>query len=117
MEHSRRGRGSGCIRSEGIEELADGVPEQVDTSGGGASEQGPELGEGLLDRVQVRTVGWEVEALGAGGLDGLPHAFDLVGGEVVHDHAIALAQGRRQRLLDVGHKAGAVDRAVEHAGR
>jgi hypothetical protein len=34
-----------------------------------------------------------------------------VGAEVVHDHDVARALGRRQSLLDIGQKAGAVDRA------
>src|SRR5919107_1911989 len=37
--------------------------------------------------------------------------------EIVHDHDIAAAQGGHQELLDVSAKAGAVDRAVDNAGR
>jgi hypothetical protein len=37
---------------EGAEGLADGLPEGVDGTLGGGSEQGLQLGEDLLDRVQ-----------------------------------------------------------------
>ena len=38
---------------EGVESVADGVPEAVDGAGCGGAQQRLELGEGLLDRVQV----------------------------------------------------------------
>src|SRR4051794_9252724 len=37
--------------------------------------------------------------------------------EVVHDYDVAAAQGWHEELLDVSAKAGAVDRAVDNAGR
>ncbi len=86
-------------------------------SGGGRSEQRVELGEGLLDRVQIRTVGRQIEEFGPHGLDGGAHAFDLVGAEVVHNDEVAGAQSWRQGLLDIGPETRAVDRAVEDAGR
>ena len=101
--------------AEVIKDVADGVPEQVDASGCGASEQGLELGEGQLDRVQIRRVRRQIEEAGALGLDGVADAIDLVGLEVIHHHEVAGSEGRRQHLGDVGQEAHAVDRAVEDA--
>ena len=36
--------------------------------------------------------------------------------EIVHDNDVALLEDRDQLLLDIGAKALAVDRAIEHAG-
>jgi hypothetical protein len=80
--------------------IVDSVPEDVYGAGRGGAEQGLELGKGVLDRVQVRAVGRQVEQAGAGGRDRRANALDLVGGEVVHHDEIAGAQGRRQGLLD-----------------
>ena len=41
----------------------------------------------------------------------------LVAAEVVHDHHIARLERGRQRLLDIGSKAFAVDRTVDQPGR
>ena len=53
-----------------------------------------ELCEGLLDRVEIRTVGREVEQLGSRCLDRVLHASDLVGWQVVHDDDVARLQHR-----------------------
>ena len=50
-------------------------------------------------------------------LIGVSHGFAFVGAQIVeHDDVVGL-EGRDQELLDIGEKALAVDRAVEHAGR
>jgi hypothetical protein len=72
--------------TEGVEGLADGVPEGVDGSGRGGAEQRLELGEQLFDRVQIGAVGRQVEQPGAARRDRFAPAVDLVGAEVVHDH-------------------------------
>jgi hypothetical protein len=71
---------------------------------GGGAEQRLELGEGELDRVQVRAVGRQVEELGARGLDRRAHARDLVRAEIVQHDDVARTQRRHERLLDVGQK-------------
>jgi hypothetical protein len=108
------------------------APERINGASCGGAQQGLELGEGLLDRRaaphrrwwsvlgarrEVRTVRRQVEEFGALSLDRGAHALDLVGAKVVQHHDVARAQGRRQRLLDIGEEARAVDRAVEDAGR
>jgi hypothetical protein len=67
---------------EGVEGLTDGLPERLDGAAGGSAEQRLEVGEGLLDRVQIRAVGRQVEQLRPGRLDRCAHARDLVRAEV-----------------------------------
>ena len=81
------------------------------------SKQALELGEDLLDGVQIGAVGRQGEEARALRCDGFADALDLVGGQVVHDDDIAGGQGRREGLLDTGQEALAVDSAVEDAGR
>jgi len=45
--------------------LANGGPELIDSAGGGLAEQGFELGEGVLDRVEVGRVRRKEEQLRA----------------------------------------------------
>jgi hypothetical protein len=40
-----------------------------------------------------------------------------VGGQVVHEHSVALAQRRYQHLLDIGEEGGSIHRAVNGVGR
>ena len=50
-------------RGEGIEGVAERLPEGLDGAPGGGSEQRLELGERELDRVQVGRVGRQIEEL------------------------------------------------------
>ena len=76
-----------------------------------------ELGEDLLDRVEVGRVGRQEEQLGAGGADRSADRLAFVAAEIVHDDDVAGGQGGQQALLDIGEKADAVDRPVDDAGR
>ena len=102
-------------RGEGVERLAEGVPEGRDGSLGGGSQQGLELGEDLLDRVQIGRVRWQIEQVCATGLDGFTHASHLVRAAVVHDHDVARSERRGQSPLDIGANTFAVDGTVEDA--
>jgi len=53
-----------------------------------------ELGEELLDRVQIRRVFRQVEESGADGTDRATHSIGLVRAEIVHDDDVAVPQGR-----------------------
>ena len=77
-------------RSELVEELTAKTPETIDSSFGGASNQPLELGKHQLDLIQVRTVRRQVDNLRVRCLDGLPHAGYLMGGQIVHDHDVAV---------------------------
>ena len=62
--------------------MTDSGPKAADGSLGGLSEHGFQLGEGILDRIEVGAVGWEIEQTGAGRLDGLADLPALVAGEM-----------------------------------
>ena len=94
----------------------DGSPEVWHRARGGRSQERLQLGEGLLDRVEVRAVGWEVEQTRAGRLDGLPHAGHLVDAQVVENDRVAALQHRDQGIGDVSQEAPAVRRSVEQGG-
>ncbi len=83
----------------------------------GLSQQGLELGERLLDGVQVRRVGRQGEEAGTDSPDRLAHAGRLVGCQVVQDHDIAGREGGGENLPDVGLERLARHGPVEHHGR
>ena len=56
---------SAFLRGEEIGDFSDGVPQTCYGSLLGLSEQGLEFGEGVLDRVEVGTVGRQEEQAGA----------------------------------------------------
>jgi hypothetical protein len=74
-----------------------------------------DLGEGLLDRIEIWRVRRQEPEPGAGRLDHLSDGDPLVGAEIVHDDDVARLENRNELLLDVGAEALAVDRAVEDA--
>jgi hypothetical protein len=100
-----------------VEELADAAPSGREGSLGGTSEQRLQLGEQLLDRIEVGAVGRQEEQLGASLVDGLAHRLAFVAAEVVDDHDVAGRKRRCQDLLNIGEEASAVDRPVDDAGR
>ncbi len=92
-------------------------PGGLDGSSVGFAQQGLELCEDLLDRVEVGRVGRQEEELGAGGADGAADGLAFVAAEIVHDDDVAGLERRDEELLDIGAEALAVDRPVEDAGR
>jgi hypothetical protein len=87
---------------EAIEELSDLPPGGFDGSSGGLAEQGLELGEDLLDRVEVGVVGGQEEEFGAGSADGVADGLALVRSQIVHDDDVARREFGRQTLFDIG---------------
>jgi hypothetical protein len=65
-------------RRKGIEGMSDRLPRDLAGSGRGVAQQGLELGEGKLDRVEVGALGRQVEEPRTRCVDGLAHAGDLV---------------------------------------
>lgn len=57
---------------------ANGIPEGIFGSGGGFAKDGLDLGEELLDRIEIWAVGRQIEHLCTGTLDGLTDAGDFV---------------------------------------
>jgi hypothetical protein len=74
-----------------------------------------DLGEGLLDRVEVGRVWRQVPEPCASGLDHLPDGGRLVGAEIVHDDDVAGLERADELLFDIGAEALAVARPVEDA--
>ena len=90
---------------------------EVDGSGLGFSQQRLELGEDLLDGIEIGTIGRQEEELGADGAQGGSHGDTFVAAEIVHDHDVAGLEGWQQELVDPGEEADAIDGAVEQTGR
>jgi len=74
-----------------------------------------DLGEGLLDRIEVGGVGRQVPEPCSGRPDKLADGGRLVGAEIVHDDDVAGFERRHELLLDIGLEALAVDRPIEDA--
>lgn len=76
-----------------------------------------ELGEDLLDWVQVGGIFGQEEKLGPGGPNRLADGAALMAAEIVHDDQIARLERGREHLLDIGFERLGVDRAVEEPWR
>ncbi len=74
-----------------------------------------DLGEGLLDRVQVGRIGRQEREPCAGGADHAADGGSLVRSEVVHNDDVSGPEHWHEQLLDVGTEALAVDWAFEDA--
>jgi len=103
----------GC---EALEELADASPCMLDGAFLGFAQEPLQLGEDLLDRVEVRRVRRQQEELGAGGAYGGADGPAFVAVQIVHNDDVARVEGRHQELAHVDQEACAVDRTVEDAG-
>jgi len=89
----------------------------VDGSFGGLAQVRLQLGEGLLDRVEVGTVGREEEQPGTDRFDGGAHGRSLVARQIVHDDDVAGRELRRQDASHVGGEGIGVHGSVEHPRR
>ena len=90
-------------------------PEGVSGARLGVSKQLLELGEDLLDRVQVGAVTRQEQQAGAARVDRVTHARDLVARQVVGDHHIVRLERWRENLFDIGQERAAVDRAIQRS--
>ena len=100
-----------------IDRLGDGAGNGVERSGRGLSKEAFELGEDLLDRIEVGRVFGKKQETSAHGLNGVSHGFSFMGAQIVEDDDVVGLKRRDEELFDVGEKSFAVDRTVEHAGR
>ena len=84
----------------------------------GLSQQSLELGEDLLDRIEVRGVFGQKHEARPDVSDRSSYGLRLVPGvEVVEDDDVARLEGRNEELFNIGAEAFAVDGPVEQAGR
>lgn len=61
--------------------------------------------EGLLDRVEIGRVGWQVPERCSGCAYHLPDGGRFVRAEIVHDGDVARFEHRHELLLDIGAEA------------
>ena len=80
-------------------------------------EEGFQLGERHLDRIEVGTVGRQKADSRAGRLDRRADLGLLVDGEIIEDDDIPRLERRCQHLLHVRAKADGVDRPIEDGRR
>ena len=99
-----------------VEEFADAAPGCLNGSFSGLAEQTFELGEDLLDGVEVGAIGWQEEQLGPGHAAGAAHRLAFVAAEIVYDDDVAFVQDRNEALFDIGKEALAVDGPIEDEG-
>ena len=99
------------------EDFAAGVGDGFVTSRPGLSQQSFELGEDLLNGVEVGGVFRQKDEASPDIADRSSHGLSLVGAEIVEDHDVAWLQRRHEELFDIGVEALAVDGPVEQAGR
>ena len=76
-----------------------------------------ELGEELLDGIEIGTVGRQEEHVGAGLADGAAGGLALVAAEIVEDDDVTLGQRWGENLLGIKRKELAVDRAIDDERR
>jgi len=99
------------------EDLAAGFADGFVSSRPDLSQQGFELGEDLLDGVEVGGVFRQEHQAGSDIPDRSSHGFSLVRAEIVEDDNVTRLEGWDKKLLDIGAKALAVDWTVEQARR
>lgn len=105
------------LRGEKAQGASDQIPEGIDGSGLGLSQQFFEFGEGHLDRIEIGAVGRQEQKARAGACDEVGRLFVLVARQIVEDHRVALAQHGEEDLLDIGQETFRVDRPIEHKRR
>jgi len=102
---------------EAFQELANSSLETFDSALGGGAEKALEFGERQFDRIEVRTVGGQIDQLCPDAFDRFGNARHLVSRQVVHHDDVASAKRGRKLLLNVAEKHVAVHRPVDHSRR
>ena len=100
-----------------IEGDSDCFPESIDGSACHLAQCVFELGEDLLDGIEVRAVGWQEAHCCARGFDGFPNTGAFMGNEIVHQHDFAGRQGRYKHLLNIRKEPRAIDGTFEDTRR
>lgn len=77
------------------------------------AQEGFQLRKRLLDRIEIRTVGWQKPQLRADLFDGRLDLGLFVHGQVIEDDDVAGPERWHQDLFDVGEKCWIVERAIE----
>jgi hypothetical protein len=105
------------VRQKETESGRHQLTDRIEAARSSGPEEGLQLGEGELDRIEIGTVGREKAEVGPGLLDRGAHLGLLVHRQVVHHDDVAAAQRGDQDLFDIGAERDRVDRPVEHGRR
>ncbi len=101
------------LRAEAVKQGPEPPPGRFNGPFGRVAEQGFELGEDLLNRVEIGGVRRQETEGSPHPLKGRPHGRTLVAAQVVHNDDSARGERRQQTLFDIGQEAGAIHRAIE----
>ena len=82
----------------------------------GLAQERLELGEGMFDGIEVRTVGGQKHQAAARRCDAGAHRLVPVRGQVVQDHGLAGPQHRAEHLVQIAKQLGRVGAALQGAG-
>ena len=111
------GEAAGVQGRDGIDGQGGGGEQAVGGALGGSAQALFALGEGQLDRVDVRRGGRQEEEPATDGLDGRVGVRTLVGTEIVQHHDLARAQAGGENALGVGDEGRPIHRSWDRHGR
>lgn len=100
---------------ESAERCSDVFGDGIEGARCGASEGGLELGEDLLDGIEIGRVLGQQEEFGPSLADGSADGLAFMATEVVEDDDVAWPQDRDKALRDVSQEAFAIDGAIDDA--
>jgi len=103
--------------TELLEKRSDALPRRFDGSFGCFAHQVFELGEHLLDGVEVWAVRRQEQQPCAAAANGGTDCIASVTSEIIHDDYVAGLESRNQELLDIELEGFAIDRPIEHTRR
>lgn len=109
--------GRAFVGREELERRGNEAADVIEAARTSGAQEGFQFGERELDRIEVRTIGWQESNERAHLLDRGAHLRLLVGREVVENDDIARAQRRDKDLIDVGEKRRTINGPIEHRGR
>ena len=100
------------MRLKQIADVVEGAPERVKGAGLGLAQVCLDLGEGLLNRIEIGRISRQEQEPGASLFQTLGSLFTLVDRQVVEDHHVTFVQARRELRLDVSLESQPGDRAI-----
>jgi hypothetical protein len=104
-------------RRKEVQRDRDELDNLVEAARSGGPQKCFQLGEGELDRIEVRAVGRQEAQPRTDAFNRRFHLRLFVHREVIEDDDVAGAERRDEHLLDIGEKRGIIDRPVEDGGR
>src|SRR3984893_4953182 len=109
--------GLAFVWQKAIEQGANALPGRVKGPLGGLAQEVFELGEDLLDRVEIGAIGREEEQPCAGSPDRGANGLALVAAEIVENDNVAWLQRGDEDLLDIEAEQLAIDRTIDDPWR